>query len=220
MVPSTISHLGPAGEPLGAASFEGPVIEQDITIHPDDMHDDQETLCHFPLLTREESELHFVIMLAAIQSLSVGEYPVEILGPSGRPLLFARLPPAAQPGFRLELCTSAESDCPHGTVGPFTPGVHASEPINIHGSTGNRFADMVQSGNGWAIQRKGKMILFFELDSYTGEIRALGLEGEVSALASMSTDDSLKVQMGSGVDAMLILLCMLTVVLMSHGQTG
>lgn len=218
MVPSTISHLGPAMDPM-VGGAEGPVFDQDTTLLPDDMHDDQDTLCHFPLLTREESELHFIITLDAIQKLSNGEYPVEILGPSGRPLLFARLP-EVQAGFRLELCTSAGSDCPHGTVGPFTPGIRASEAIKIHGSTGNHFADMMQHGDGWAVQRKGKMILFFELDPYTSEIRARGPEGGVSSLATAASEDSLKVQMGSGVDAMLILLCMVTVVLMSQGQTG
>lgn len=219
-IPSSLAHMGPLPGRMPVLSSGSERL-----LEPGD----SDALCPALVLTRGESEVHFTIPVAAIQSLSLGDYPVEILGPSGRALLHARLPSSpsmgavpdpAVAGFWLELCTTPTSDCPHGSVGPLFPGVYAESALEIRGSSGQRFGTLEPTANGWCVHRRGRALLYVELEHGTTEVKAMGADGRVQAVASRTTSEAMQMHLDSGVDALLCLLCVLAAVLMSTGQSS
>lgn len=183
-----------------------------------------------PALILPHGEAQFSIKVESLRKLGAGQYPVEILGPSGRPLLHARLPTtplssnsvaAGSQGVWLELSTTPQSRYPHASVGPITLGVVTRQPLEIRGPRGDTYGTMEPSGTGWRAMHKGRMVLFVDT-AMQGELAmsAQGPDGRTIATASPTSGQALRVQVKPGVDALLTLLCMLSVVLMSPEQAG
>jgi len=123
---------------------------------------------------------HFVVPMEAIRKLSAGQSPVEILGPSSRALLHARLPnfPAGGPnepgggdgagggalGRWLELTTTPKSRYPHACIGPLVLGSVSREPLQIRGPRSEYYGTLVLVRPGcWQAQRNKRAVLTLSL---------------------------------------------------------
>mmetsp|Transcript_134997 Transcript_134997/g.431264 ORF Transcript_134997/g.431264 Transcript_134997/m.431264 type:complete len:561 (-) Transcript_134997:22-1704(-) len=190
-----------------------------------DAADSSDALC--PALILPQGKAQFSIPAEAIQRLGLGQYPVEILGPTGRQLLHARLP--AQPvggalaslgsGRWLELTSTATSRHPHACLGPLPLAAPARAPLEIRGPRGDAFGTLEQRGGAWCAVRRGRVVLSIEA-SGDGQLIATLPDRGVVAVASPEDGEALKIQVSPGVDALLALLSMLAVVLMSPDLAG
>jgi len=123
---------------------------------------------------------HFVVPMEAIRRLSAGQSPVEILGPSSRALLHARLPnfPLGGPnepgggdgagggalGRWLELTTTPKSRYPHACIGPLVLGSVSREPLQIRGPRSEYYGTLVLVRPGcWQAQRNHRAVLTLSL---------------------------------------------------------
>jgi len=123
---------------------------------------------------------HFVVPMEAIRKLSAGQSPVEILGPSSRALLHARLPnfPVGGPnepgggdgagggalGRWLELTTTSKSRYPHACIGPLVLGSVSREPLQIRGPRSEYYGTLVLVRPGcWQAQRNPRAVLTLSL---------------------------------------------------------
>jgi len=217
-VPSSLAHIGPA-------TGRRPVLEvgTERLLEPPE----PDALCPALILTRGEAEVNFMMALSSIQRLCSGDYPVEILGPSGRALLHARLPssptvgsPETPAGFWLELCTTPTSNFPHGSIGPLFPGIRAEYGLEIRGPSGQVFGTLEPTVTGWCVQRRNQVLLNLELDFNTSELKTIGPDGRLLALASPTNDEAMQIQMDQGIDALLNLIVLLAALLISYGQVG
>jgi len=184
----------------------------------------QDAIC--PALILPHGEARFSIPQEGMHKLGVGRYPVEILGPSGRPLLHARLP--VQPaggrtdiatGRWLELTTTATSRYPHACIGPVQLGRLSQQALEIRGPKGNAYGMLEPHGGGWCARRAGRIVLRIAT-SADGGLQALSADSMQIASAIPEPGAQLTIQVHSGVDALLTLLCLLTVVLMSPDLAG
>mmetsp|Transcript_43433 Transcript_43433/g.116613 ORF Transcript_43433/g.116613 Transcript_43433/m.116613 type:complete len:553 (+) Transcript_43433:94-1752(+) len=190
-----------------------------------DAADSSDALC--PALILPQGKAQFSIPAEAIRRLGLGQYPVEILGPTGRQLLHARLP--AQPvggalaslgsGRWLELTSTATSRHPHACLGPLPLAAPARAPLEIRGPRGDAFGTLEQRGGAWCAVRRGRVVLSIEA-SGDGQLIATLPDRGVVAVASPEDGEALKIQVSPGVDALLALLSMLAVVLMSPDLAG
>jgi len=152
---------------------------------------------------------------------------VQILGPSGRPLLHARLPTVGpdapggpRPGRWLELSTTPRSRYPHACVGPLPLGAPANEVVEIRGPRGDAYGTLEWRGTDWCAKRNGRIVLIVE-KSDRGGLSASAQSGSYIAQATPDADaDLVRVQVSPGVDALLTLLCMLAVMLMTPEAAG
>lgn len=190
-----------------------------------DPSNSQDAIC--PALILPHGEAHFSVPVEGVLKLGVGQFPVEILGPSGRPLLHARLPaqpvgnaPAAAKGAGrwLELTTTATSRYPHACVGPVTLGSPAIEALEIRGPKGNAYGLLEPGDGGWLAKRGGRVVLRIAGGAHRG-LQAFSSDEAMIATATPG-GERLSVQVSPGVDALLTLLCMLAVVLMSQNLAG
>lgn len=207
---STTSALPPSGSPSLS--------------HGEDA-DRTDAIC--PALILPHGEARFTIPAESVRRLALGEYPVEILGPSGRPLLHARLPAepvggvstSLGPGRWLELTTTPTSRYPHACVGPLLLGSRSSQPLQIRGPRGDAYGILEAREGAWCAQHGGRVVLRIE-SLPEGGLQASGADFNVIAMASPNGGQALQVQVNPGVDALLTLLCMLAVVLISPDLAG
>lgn len=191
-----------------------------------DAEDSMDAIC--PALILPQGEALFSILADSMRRLGLGQYPVEVLGPSGRQLLHARLPaqPAGGmlstnpgPGRWLELTSTAKSRHPHACVGPLPLAAAARMPLEIRGPRGDVYGSLEHTGSGWSARRKARVILTIE-PCEGGVFRAVAPDRGVVATASPNVEHALIIQVNSGVDALLALLCLLASVLMTPDLSG
>jgi len=180
-----------------------------------------------PALILPHGEAQFSIPLESISSLIAGHYPVQILGPSGRPLLHARLPTVAQdaaggprPGRWLELSTTPRSRYPHACVGPLPMGDHATEAVEIRGPRGDAYGTLEWRGTDWCAKRGGRIVLIVEIVQRGGLSASAPGGGHIAQATPDIDADLVRVQVSPGVDALLTLLCMMAVMLMTPEAAG
>lgn len=188
--------------------------------------DTTDVIC--PALILPQGEAQFTIFAESMRRLRIGQYPVEVLGPSGRQLLHARLPahPAGgnfdssyRTGRWLELTSTAKSKHPHACVGPLPLALAAFRThLEIHGPRGNVYGTFERSGTGWSARRANRVILMIE-PVEDGFFRAVAPDRGVVATESTNAEHALIVQVNSGVDALLALLCLLACSLMNPGAS-
>lgn len=185
----------------------------------------QDALC--PALILPHGEARFSILAQAMHSLGIGRYPVEILGPSGRPLLHARLP--VQPaggcsdhdvGRWLELTTTATSRYPHASVGPVQLRGPSRQALEIRGPKGNAYGMLEPHGGGWCARRAGRIVLRIATRPGGSGLEAFSMHSTLIASAIPEPGARLIIQVSPGVDPLLTLLCTLAVALMSPDFVG
>mmetsp|Transcript_67732 Transcript_67732/g.141566 ORF Transcript_67732/g.141566 Transcript_67732/m.141566 type:complete len:488 (-) Transcript_67732:48-1511(-) len=182
-----------------------------------------------PALILPQGKAQFSISYESLQRLGQGYYPAEILGPTGRQLLHARVPPHsgtdASPTFSdqrwLEMTTTATSRYPHACVGPIPleSSGPLSCPLEIRGPRGDTFGLLEQRGPTWCSVRNGRVLLTLEPEVGTGRVMAFSrAEGsDQSTVAAIAAPDGamLRLQVSPGVDALLALLSFLAVALLA-----
>lgn len=189
--------------------------------------DTPSTLC--PALLIPHGEAQFVVLAESLRSLVMGRSAIEVLGASGRPLLYARL---AQPGGAssmlgsghwLELATTPTSRYPHASLGPLMPGAPKQSlelrSLEVHGPQGNVYGSLESRDGAWCVQHAGRLALQIMAVPGSG-LQASTADHVVVATGGRSGDHALLVQVNMGADALLSLLCILAVVLMSPDLAG
>lgn len=177
-----------------------------------------------PALILPHGEAQFSIPEISLIKLMRGEYPVAILGPSGKPLLHARIPTMTiggegHGGHWLELSTTASSRYPHASIGPLRldPGSVPSA-VEIRGPRGDHYGKLQPSGSGWEALHRDRLVLLVR--AVPEGLQAISGNNIIAKVTPDSPKGDLKVQVNPGVDALLVLLCMLAVVLMSPELVG
>jgi len=198
--------------------------ESPQTIPPDSP---TEAIC--PSWMQPYGELQFCFAIDSIRKLGTGENAVEILGPGGRPLLYARLQafPSGGSGAWLELSTTSSSGYSNASVGPLQPGAPVTKAFQIRGPGGETYGALEPvKGGGWKATRSGRVLLLLDAVPKGLAFSARAPDGHVVASTALlsgsagSAGQSLKVQVNPGVDALLTLLCVLAAMRMSSDLTG
>ncbi|CAE8638086.1 unnamed protein product, partial [Polarella glacialis] len=231
-VPSARHSLGPSTPSLGlpqtvasrrsvgqSSSAERPSQQARDAARPD-------AIC--PALILPHGEAQFLLPAEALRRLSRG--PVEVLGPSGRPLLHARLQAAAgapvpTQGMWLELSTTATSKYPHASVGPLVLGKALAAPgsLEVRGPRGDRYGLLQPSGRvAWQVLRNGgHLVLSMTLAEGGAGLVVAAASGKVIGSAMPTPEgEACCVKVSPGVDALLTLLSVLAVILTSPEVSG
>jgi len=157
-----------------------------------------------PALILPHAEAQFCLTLESLRRLSAGKCPVQILGPSRKPLLHARLP-AAPPGAPpatatgggatcwLELSTTATTKYPHACVGPLRlpgsepggGGAGGRQTLEIRGPRGDKYGTLDQNGSGWSAMHGGRMVLFINIAPQGNALTATSMSSNPVATANL-----------------------------------
>eukprot|EP00933_Yihiella_yeosuensis_P001842 TRINITY_DN10302_c0_g3_i1.p1 TRINITY_DN10302_c0_g3~~TRINITY_DN10302_c0_g3_i1.p1 ORF type:complete len:676 (-),score=164.43 TRINITY_DN10302_c0_g3_i1:125-2152(-) len=183
-----------------------------------------------PSLINPHGEATFLLSQESLKKLVGGYYPVEILGPSGKPLLHARLPvaPPTETGSYgavwLELSTTADSRFPHASVGPLTlgtTGTHLND-VKIRGPRGETWGNLgLGSHGGWQVHRTGghlKLDINVMAEGYG--LEAVSPEKRLVSGAAPADGKRLQVKVSPGVDALLSLISLLAIILSDPELAG
>mmetsp|Transcript_68439 Transcript_68439/g.120893 ORF Transcript_68439/g.120893 Transcript_68439/m.120893 type:complete len:461 (-) Transcript_68439:46-1428(-) len=134
-----------------------------------------------PALILPHGAAQFRIPMESITRLRTGQFPMQILGPSGRPLLHAWLPVCSMPpdvqqwgglskvGHQLQLTTTSTSRHPHASIGPLPlveqttsssllqnyaspqAKTRGKVPIEIFGPSSARYGTLTRSFDKWHV---------------------------------------------------------------------
>jgi len=179
----------------------------------------------------------FRIPLEAVDRLRSGNFPVPILGLSGRaPLLHAWLPlctktprntgehTPSQVGHLLQLTTTHTARHPHASIGLLHLGAVAQRaPTEIFGPQNQKYGSMTRTNDKWQVhyhsEGSEQLVMtmrtstaFLGFSAYAPDGRQLASAARIS-LNGGPQADTLAISASPGADALLALLCILAVVL-------
>lgn len=197
-----------------------------------------------PALLLPHGAAQFQIPSDHLSRLRAGQFPVQILGPSGRPLLHAWLPirgmedEKGQIGFNkvgrwLQLTTSANTRYPHASIGPLpyqTP--VGRQALEIYGPSNTKYGTLRRDKDKWHVCYSAgagpeQLLLSMHAATPLPGFSASSAEGKQMALAShnllgtgMASAETLTINVEPGCDALLTLISMLAVVLSMFEQVS
>eukprot|EP00933_Yihiella_yeosuensis_P051934 TRINITY_DN49909_c0_g1_i1.p1 TRINITY_DN49909_c0_g1~~TRINITY_DN49909_c0_g1_i1.p1 ORF type:complete len:477 (+),score=97.61 TRINITY_DN49909_c0_g1_i1:143-1573(+) len=189
------------------------------------------------------SSAQFRISMDSIEKLRKGRNPVQVCGPSGKPLLHAWLPVGqqaplatvsgtlenfsfAQMGHWLKLTSTEESKHPHASIGPLplAEGKGWRRPVEVFGPQASRYGSLVQDADKWAVYHRAadgpdKLSLMFRAGNAFAGLTVYAAGGDQVATVMQtgsgteSDPSTLTVSLNPGSDSLLILLCTLAIML-------
>lgn len=197
-----------------------------------------------PALLLPHGAAQFQIPSEHLSRLRAGQFPVQILGPSGRPLLHAWLPirgmedEGGQIGFNkvgrwLQLTTSANTRHPHASVGPLpyqTP--VERQALEIYGPSNTRYGTLRRIEDKWHVfysagEGPEQLLLsmhaavpFPGFSAYSADGKQMGLASHNLVSAVMPSAETLTINVEPGCDALLTLISMLAVALSMFEQVS
>jgi len=213
-LPMTAANLAAAASAQEKANSGAPMdfSQQSVNVPP--------PLC--PALVLPVCEARFAVPMTAL--LNVDPKGFDVVGLSGNPLLRAVLRSETSGPSTLEIILAHAHSSPRATVGPPRQ-ASAGNGWEICGPNNTFYGMLVHQSNGGFVVshgNPGRQVMVIE-----GDIRAKRLtvsSGDCRALASVSCGSSnfdvehMELRVHPGVDAVLVLSCVLAVVLLTPGS--
>jgi hypothetical protein len=221
--PSVSGSLGmpqtPSSNPFAMTTFTSQAADSKVTT-PQRLS--QQVTAHDalgPSLINPHGEANFWLHADAFHKLLEGHSPVEILGPSGKPLLNIRLA-SDESAVWVEVSTTPTSRFPHASVGPLVLGTVAT-PLMIRGPRNDIFASLVRgSDDSWQVNRGGFSKLTVNSTAAGIGLNAFSADGSLISTAIPIDGKAVQMKVAPGADSLLCLIVFLAVCLSTPDVTG
>lgn len=225
------------GTPMHPVTWPGATIaQQDVRSENSSLRSPQPApissiphICPALILPGNDSPLFSVPVytIAQLQS-GGGNEAIEILGPSGRPLLHARCPRTSSSaavnretsdGPWLELSTTPKSRHPHAIIGPLSElSGSQQQSVAIYGPGASLYGSMDMLKGVFRVNYRGMPVFSISGPGSGYLLNAYSPDGQNIASIVQKNElgvDSLVLQVNPGHDALLNLLCMLSILISS-----
>lgn len=181
-----------------------------------------------PSLILPRTEARFMVAMSALQSVASSQ--IDIIGTSGRKLMHLAITPEGNGGKRLALSSVGCEDNPRVFVtapqGALAPGGGPDRALQIHGRRSVLYGTMEPRGDGGAVLICGGQAVMFIEAGRVGDLqmtatvpdgRVVGNGGRALSTSARrqreGDDNTWKLQVMPGADAVLIASCMLALIL-------